>query len=88
MDLHWRNTQKTPRFFMLDARSAGVILMCMVYIKIWTLVTAVMVIAMFYVFERAGLSFGSAIRAVRCYILGRDRPANHRRSIRRYVDFG
>ena len=88
MDLHWRNTQKTPRFFMLDARSVSAILACMVYLRVWTLVLAVMTMAMFYVFERMGLSFASAIRAVRCYILGRDRPANHRRSIRRYVDFG
>ena len=88
VDLHWRNTQKSPRFFMLDARAVGALLLCMMYIRLWTIVLAVLSMSTFYIFERMGLSFASALRAMRSYLLGRNRPANHRRAIRRWVDYG
>lgn len=88
MDVHWRNTQKPARFFMFDARVAAVLMIFLMHMRLWTLVLAILAFALFYILERVGLTFDSALRAIRCYILGRNRPANHRRSIRRWVDFG
>ena len=86
-DLHWRNTQKPARFWFMDARGAVFLLLFLVHMRIWTLVLAILSMIVFYVLERAGLTFEAALRAIRSYILGRNRPANHRRSIRRRIDF-
>lgn len=88
MDIHWRNTQKPVRFFFLDARAFLAILLFLVHARTWTLVLALSVMALFWFFERRGLTFDSALRAFRCWLLGVKRPANTRRGIRRLVDYG
>jgi intracellular multiplication protein IcmT len=87
MDIHWRNTQKPVRFFFLDARSFLAILFFMVYAKMWTLGLAIVVMFLFWFFERRGLTFESALRAFRSWILGTNRPATNRRMIRRWIDY-
>jgi intracellular multiplication protein IcmT len=88
MDIHWRNTQRPVRFFSLDARSAIFILLFMVHISMWTGILAVAMMLVFWALERMGLTFSSALRAFRSFILGPLRPANHRRAVRYWIDFG
>ncbi len=88
MDIHWRNSQKPVRFFMLDARAFLAILLFLVHVRIWTLVLAILAMLVFWFLERRGLTFGASLRAFRCWILSRDRPANHRHVIRRMTDYG
>lgn len=88
MDIHWRNSQKPARFFFLDARSFAAVLFLLVHARLWTLLLVVCVMVTFWFFERKGLSFFAAIRALRSWILGRRRPATSRRAMRRLVDFG
>jgi intracellular multiplication protein IcmT len=88
MDIHWRNTQKPARFFVLDARAFLAILLFLVHARLWTFVTAVVVMLAFLFFERRGLTFEASLRALRSWLLGRHRPANHRRATRHWIDYG
>lgn len=88
MDIHWRNTQKPVRFFAVDARAFLGILFLLVHFRIWVLVLCTVMMILFWAFERHGLAFGPALRALRSWFIGRSRPANTRRAARRYIDNG
>ena len=88
MDIHWRNTQRPVRFFMLDARAFLALLLFLVHARLWTFILAVVVMITFWILERRGLTFESSLRAFRCWILGRRRPATSRRTARRWIDYG
>lgn len=88
MDLHWRNTQKPARFFIVDARAFAAILLFLLYARLWTFIFAIVIMIAFWLFERHGLTFEASLRAMRSWFLGINRPANHRRAIRRWVDYG
>lgn len=88
IDIHWRNTQKPARFFFLDARAFIAILIFLVHARPWTAVLALIIMLVFWLVERRGLTFDSALRALRRWVLGIKRPANHRYAMRRMIDFG
>jgi intracellular multiplication protein IcmT len=88
MDLHWRNSQKPARFFFLDARCFLAILLFLVHARMWTLTVAIVLMLFFWFLERKGLTFESALRAFRCWMLGTKRPANRRSAKRRWIDYG
>lgn len=88
MDIHWRNTQLPIRFFALDARAAAVILLCILHLRLWTFFLSLVAMLVFWGLERRGLTFSSALRALRCWLLGRDRPAHRARVFRHWVDYG
>ena len=88
MDLHWRNTQKPARFFALDARAFSAIFLFMVHARLWTFVMAIFVMFLFWAFERRGLTFEAAVRAMRFWIAGAKRPATLGLRRRVWVDFG
>jgi intracellular multiplication protein IcmT len=39
-DNHWRNTQKHPKFFMLDARASIGVILFLMHMRLWTLIVA------------------------------------------------
>lgn len=88
MDIHWRNTQKPARFFAVDARAFVAILLFLLHARLWTFIAALTIMLLFWILERRGLTFESSLRAFRCWSLGRNRPANHRRAVRRWIDYG
>ena len=88
MDIHWRNTQKPARFFALDARAFVAILLFLVHARLWTFLLALVIMLLFWILERRGLTFEASLRAFRSWTLGRVRPANQRRAIRHWIDFG
>jgi intracellular multiplication protein IcmT len=88
MDIHWRNTMKPTRFFVLDARAFMAILLFLVHARLWTFVLAIVVMIIFWLLERRGLTFEASLRTFRSWLVGINRPANHRRGIRRWTDFG
>ena len=87
MDIHWRNTQKPARFFIFDARAFLAILLFLVHARLWTFTLAILVMVVFLFFERRGLTFEASLRALRCWLMGEHRPANHWRAIRHWVDY-
>lgn len=71
---HWRNTMKPVRFFQFDARAGLFIVLVLVHARLWTLCLMIGVNIIFWILERKGLSFASAIRAVRVWFVGKNRP--------------
>jgi intracellular multiplication protein IcmT len=88
MDLHWRNTQKQARFFALDARAFAAVFLFLIHARLWTFVLAIVVMIVFWILERRGLTFDAALRALRSWILGRNRPATLKTKRRSWIDFG
>jgi intracellular multiplication protein IcmT len=88
MDLHWRNTQKPARFFALDARASITTIFFLAHAKMWTFVLAIVVMVIFWFFERRGLTFDAALRAFRSWLVGRRRPALRPGTSRNWTDFG
>jgi hypothetical protein len=75
LNWHWRNSMRTVRFFAFDARSAIVILVLFFRLadpKAWLFVLCTFMF--FRYLERKGLTFPSALRNFRCWIVGRERP--------------
>ena len=87
MDIHWRNTQKPARFFMFDARAFMAVLLFLAHARISTFIIAIVTMLVFWLLERRGLTFDSALRAFRRWFLGSRRPANSRRAIRHWTDY-
>ena len=88
MDIHWRNTQKPARFFAVDARAFSAIFLFLIHARLWTFILAIIVMFIFWAFERRGLTFEASLRAVRCWLLGRRRPATLAMRQRYWTDFG
>lgn len=87
IDIHWRNTQKPARFFVLDARAFIAFMVFMVHARTWTLVIAIVVMIFFWILERYGLTFDASLRAIRCWFFGKKRPANARYARRRWTEY-
>ena len=88
MDLHWRNSQKPARLWVFDARATFVILFALIPFALWKLIPSFSLMFLFLLMERRGLTFEASLRAFRCWLLGAKRPATHRRSFRRWIDYG
>lgn len=73
-DWHWRNTMKTVRFFIFDARAGFFVVLVLVHARLWTLMTAIGVMLVFNLLERKNLTFPAAIRALRVFFIGSFRP--------------
>ena len=85
---HWRNTMRPVRFFNLDARAALPFASLLVYARESTLILTIVITIIFYLFERRGLTFPAALRAMRVFIIGRDRPGWVTYRHRRLKDYG
>lgn len=85
---HWRNTMRPVRFFNLDARAALPFFLLLVYARWSTLVLTIIVVMIFRFLEAKGLTFPSALRALRVWIVGNTRYALYNYAHRRMRDFG
>jgi intracellular multiplication protein IcmT len=72
---HWRNTMKPVRFFQFDARAGFFVVLVLVHARFWTLGLLILVLVIFWILERKGLSFMAALRAFRMWLVGKYRPA-------------
>ncbi len=75
MSFHWRNTMKPVRFFAFDARAGFFVVLLLMHARLWTLLLLIAVFLLFWMLERKGLSFASALRAARLWLVGKYRPA-------------
>jgi intracellular multiplication protein IcmT len=88
MENHWRNSQKPARFFGVDARAFSAIFFFLIHARLWTFILAILVMFLFWLFERRGLTFEAACRSFRTWFLGRYRPASLTKYKRKWTDFG
>jgi len=85
---HWRNSMRPARFFNMDARAALPFCLLLVYARPQTLLFTIIVVLIFNFLERKGLTFPSALRALRLWITGYDRPGWASLRARRMKDYG
>jgi intracellular multiplication protein IcmT len=87
-DWHWRNSMKPVRFFALDARVAIFFMLFIVHMRTFTFGLFWFMCFLFWMLERKGLTFDAALRSLRTWILGANRPGLLWHRKRRMVDFG
>lgn len=69
-DTHWRDSARSPRFFLVDARAAFPVFLFLMHIKYWTATLALVTILFFGVLERFGFTLPIFWRWLRCFIAG------------------
>ena len=89
MNWHWRNSMRPTRFFAFDSRAA--IPLCILIFRladwrIWLLMIVNLIL--FRYFERKGLTFPSALRNCRAWMVGKDRPGWLSVQTKKFQDFG
>ena len=67
---HWRDSARTPRFFMVDARAAFAILLFLVHIKIWTAILVIINLLFFSIIEHYGFTIPVFFRWLRLFFAG------------------
>jgi intracellular multiplication protein IcmT len=70
---HWRDSARTPMFFILDAYSAFPLLAFTLHIRWWTFFTALACCAFFAVLNRFGFSVPVFFRWGRSFLAGNNR---------------
>lgn len=86
---NWRDTYRRPKFWIIDARIALLILPTLFHLRWWTITLVLSVAAILYIAEiRLGLSPEGALRAFRRILAGPIRPAlliDRRRHLRDFL---
>ena len=88
MNWHWRDTMRTIRFLGFDARVAFLVPVWLVYLRWSTIILSFMVFYTFKFLENKGLTFPAALRALRCWVLGRERPGLIGVNAHKFIDYG
>lgn len=84
---HWRNNMQPVRFFAVDARAAIPLPLLLVYFRLTTFLLALITLIIFDQLERRGLSFPAAVRTLRSWIIGKQRPGWYFFQKKRFLDY-
>lgn len=88
LNWHWRNSMRVVRFFAFDARSALPVPIILVYARWSTITILVLTLIFFRILEAKGLTFPAAIRNLRSWIVGKDRPGWPSAQHKKFIDYG
>ncbi|NLE04082.1 MAG: type IV secretion protein IcmT [Crenarchaeota archaeon] len=88
MSWHFRDTMRPARFFQFDARLSFFIVLLLVHARVWTFLLFFTVLGIFWILERKGLSFPVALRSIRVWLIGNERPAFIYTKRRKLLDTG
>lgn len=86
--IYWRDTFRNPRFFILDGRIAGVMLIFVMHITLWTFLLLVITAGVLWYFERKSVKPEDILRFLRSSLIGRRRTARGVNAERSAVDYG
>ncbi len=67
---HWRDSARSARFFMVDARAAFPIFLFLMHIRIWTGVLVLVSAVFFGILEHYGFTVPVFLRWVRSFLAG------------------
>jgi intracellular multiplication protein IcmT len=67
---HWRDSARSARFFLVDARAAFPLLLFLLHIRWWTFGVAVFAIVFFAIIEHYGFTVPVFLRTVRSFLAG------------------
>lgn len=85
---HWRNNMRTVRFLAFDARASMPLPLLLVYARTSTVVLTIITLLVFRQLERKGLTFPSALRNLRSWLLGSHRPGWIASQSKKFTDYG
>lgn len=74
-DSHWRDSARPVKFFMWDGRAAFPVLIFILHMALWTLITALALIAFFSMLNRYGFTPMVFFRWLRSAIAGSHKTA-------------
>lgn len=69
-DTHWRDSARSPRFFLIDARAALPVFIFLMHIRPWTAILAVVSMVFFGILEKFGFTVPKFWLWFRCFISG------------------
>lgn len=67
---HWRDSARSARFFMVDARAAFPIFLFLMHIRVWTGVLVLVSAVFFGVLEHYGFTVPVFLRWLRSFLAG------------------
>jgi len=67
---HWRDSARSARFFIVDAKAAFPLLLFLLHIRWWTFTIAVISIVFFGILEHYGFTVPVFLRTVRTFLAG------------------
>lgn len=67
---HWRDSARSPRFFLVDARAAFPIFIFLMHIRVWTGVLVLVSAVFFGILERYGFTVPVFLRWLRSFLAG------------------
>ncbi len=72
---YWRDSARTPRFFMVDALAALPLVLFLLHIRFWTFYIAIATVIFFTILERFSFTVPVFMRWARSTIAGKVRVA-------------
>jgi intracellular multiplication protein IcmT len=87
MNWHWRNSMRPVRFFAFDGRAAIPVPILLVHFRWSTLALMIITLLIFRFLEHKGLTFPAALRNLRAWVVGRNRPGMISVEHRKFRDF-
>lgn len=88
MNWHWRNSMRVVRFFAFDARAAAPIPVLLVYLRWSTIIITIITLLVFRFLENKGLTVPAAMRNLRAWLVGKERPGWVSVQKKRFIDYG
>ena len=85
---HWRNSMRVVRFFNFDARASAPLPILLVYFRLSTFLLTIITLFVFRYLENKGLTVPAAMRNLRSWLVGADRPGLVRVKRHKFVDYG
>ena len=73
---HWRDSARSARFFMVDARAAFPIFLFLMHIRVWTGILVLVSAVFFGVLEHYGFTLPVFLRWFRLFFAGPVKSAN------------
>ena len=67
---HWRDSARTARFFMVDARAAFPIFLFLMHIRVWTGMLVIFSAVFFAFIEHYGFTVPVFLRWIRTFLAG------------------
>ncbi|MDP1602308.1 MAG: IcmT/TraK family protein [Legionella sp.] len=72
---HWRDSARSARFFIVDARAAFPIFLFLMHIRVWTGVLVILSAVFFGIIEHYGFTVPVFLRWLRNFLSGRIKSA-------------
>lgn len=74
-DAHWRDSARSPKFFIFDAKAAFPLLLFLLHIRWWTFIVAVVAWLIFTYLNYRGFSMEVFLRWLRSILAGKRKIA-------------